>query len=160
MKYVMKQKWLSLTDSYVIRNEMNQEVYQVVGELFTLGHRLSFQDMAGNEFAQIRQKLLSWGPTYELYHAEQLIAVIKKQLFTFFNCRFTVDVEGPDDLEASGDFLDHEYTFTRGGTQIARVSKQWFTWTDTYGVDIADGQNDGLILASAVVIDLCCHDRN
>jgi uncharacterized protein YxjI len=28
---------------------------------------------------------------------------------------------------------------------------------DTYGVDIADGENDVLILASTVVIDLCCH---
>ncbi len=26
-----------------------------------------------------------------------------------------------------------------------------------YGIDIEDGEDDILILASAVVIDLCCH---
>jgi uncharacterized protein YxjI len=115
--------------------------------------------MAGNELAFIKQKLLSWGPTYEIYREGQLYAIIKKELFTFFKCRFTVDVPGPDDLEAEGDFMDHEYTFTRGGLSVAEVSKQWFSWTDTYGVDIADGGDDILIIASTVVIDMACHDE-
>jgi len=50
-----------------------------------------------------------------------------------------------------------EYTFTRCGKVVATVSKQWFAWTDTYGVDIADGEDDVLILASTVVIDMVCH---
>ena len=68
-----------------------------------------------------------------------------------------MDVPGPDDLEAEGNLTDHEYTFTRGGRTVATVSKQWFAMADTYGVDIAEGENDVLILASTVVIDLCCH---
>jgi hypothetical protein len=31
---------------------------------------------------------------------------VKKELFTFFNCRFTVDVAGPDDLQAAGNFVE------------------------------------------------------
>jgi uncharacterized protein YxjI len=83
--------------------------------------------------------------------------VVKKHLFTLFRGRFTVDVPGPDDLEAAGDFLDHEYTFERGGREVARVSKRWFSFTDTYGVDIDEGEDDVLILASAIVIDLVSH---
>ncbi len=30
--------------------------------------------------------------------------------------------------------------------------------SDTYGVEIADGEDDILILASTVVIDMVCHD--
>jgi uncharacterized protein YxjI len=33
----------------------------------------------------------------------------------------------------------------------------WFRLTDTYGVEIADGEDPVLILASAVVIDMICH---
>jgi uncharacterized protein YxjI len=40
---------------------------------------------------------------------------------------------------------------------VARVSKKWFRLADTYAVDIEDGQDDVLILASAVVIDLVSH---
>ena len=78
-------------------------------------------------------------------------------LFTFLRCAFTVDVPGPGDLEARGSLLDHEYTFQRGDQTVATVSKRWFSLSDSYGIDIADGENVVLILASAVVIDLCCH---
>ncbi len=64
---------------------------------------------------------------------------------------------GPDDLTAEGDFLDHEYSFTRAGRAVAQVSEQWFSWSDTYGVEIADGEDDVLIVASTVVIDMVCH---
>ncbi|MGH7670300.1 MAG: LURP-one-related/scramblase family protein, partial [Gemmatimonadaceae bacterium] len=74
-----------------------------------------------------------------------------------FNCRFHVDGPGPDDLEASGNFTDQEYAFTRGDRQVAAVSKQWFTLRDTYGVNIADGEDEVLVLASTVVIDMACH---
>jgi uncharacterized protein YxjI len=113
--------------------------------------------MEGNELAFIRQKLLAWGPTCEIYRDGELAAVVKKSLFTFLHCKFTVNVRGPDDLEAEGDFLDHEYCFGRGGRTVAAVSKRWFSWTDTYGVKIADGEDDVLILASTVVIDTVCH---
>jgi uncharacterized protein YxjI len=157
MRYVMKQKLFSFGDDFTIKDENGQDVFFVDGKVFSFGDKLSFQDMAGNELVFISQKLLSWGPTYEIYRGSQLAAVVKKSLFTFFNCKFTVDVPGPDDLEAEGDFLDHEYSFTRGGQTVASVSKQWFSWTDTYGVEIAEGQDDILILASTVVIDMACH---
>jgi uncharacterized protein YxjI len=40
---------------------------------------------------------------------------------------------------------------------VATVSKRWVAWADTYGVDIAAGEDDVLILASTVVIDMICH---
>jgi hypothetical protein len=39
------------------------------------------------------------------------------------------------------------------------VSKRWFAWTATYGVDIAEREDDILILASTVVIDMACQRR-
>src|SRR5215471_21535826 len=119
MRYVMRQKLLSWGDDFVIKDETGQDAFYVDGKVFSLGHQLSFQDMEGNELAFIRQKLLSWGPTYEIYREGELAAVVKKELFTFFKCRFTVDVPGPDDLEAEGDFLDHEYVFSRNGDAVA-----------------------------------------
>jgi uncharacterized protein YxjI len=81
-------------------------------------------------------------------------------LFNLFRCHFTVDVPGPDDYEAQGSFLDHDYVFKRHGKTVAEVSKKWLTIRDTYAVDIAEGEDDLLILASAVVIDQICHDQD
>jgi uncharacterized protein YxjI len=160
MRYVMKQKLFSWGDDFSIKDAAGADVFFVDGKAFSFGEKLSFQDMQGNELAFIRQKLLSWGPTYEIYRRDALAAVVKKELFTLFRCKFTVDVPGPDDLEAQGDFMDMEYTFNRGDRGVAEVSKRWFAWSDTYGVDIADAEDDVLILASTVVIDMVCHGDN
>ncbi|MFL5501828.1 MAG: LURP-one-related/scramblase family protein [Gemmatimonadaceae bacterium] len=157
MRYVMSQKLFSLADSFSIKDETEKDVYFVKGKLFSFGDKLSFQDTEGNELVFIDQRLLNWGPTYELWRGADLLAVVKRELFSFIHHRFTVDVPGPDDLEAEGNFLDREYTFTRGDRVVATASKKWFSWTDTYGIDVADGEDTVLILASAVVIDMVCH---
>ncbi|MFL5560486.1 MAG: LURP-one-related/scramblase family protein [Gemmatimonadaceae bacterium] len=157
MRYVMKQKLFSWGDDFTIRNAAGEDMYFVDGKAFSFGAKLSFQDMKGNELAFIEQKLFNWGPTYEIHRDGHVAAVVKKKLFALLHHRFTVDVPGPDDLEAAGSFTDHEYTFRRGDRVVATVSKKWFSWTDTYGVDIADGEDDVLILASSVVVDMACH---
>lgn len=153
----MKQKLFSWGDDFTIRNEAGEDVFFVDGKAFSFGDKLSLQDLQGNELAFIEQKLFNWGPTYEVHRGGKVAAVVKKQLFSLIHHRFTVDVPGPDDLEATGNFTDHEYTFRRGERTVATVSKKWFSWSDTYGVDVADGEDDILILASTVVVDMACH---
>ena len=158
MRYLMKQEFWSWGDDFMIQDEDGADAFLVDGRAFSFGDKLSFQDPAGRELAFIDQKMLSWGPTYEIRRNGELMAVVKKKLFTFLNCEFTVDVPGPDDLIAKGSFLEHEYRFSRHGDTVAEVSKRWFTWTDTYGIDVHDDEDDLLVLCSAVVIDLVCHD--
>jgi uncharacterized protein YxjI len=160
MKYVLQEKWLALGNDFTIRDEQDQPRYFVDGRVFSLGDKLSFQDMTGRELAFIRQRLLSWGPTYEITHQGQIVAMVRKKLFTLFHCRFSVDVPGPDDLEATGDFFDHQYTFTLRGEPVAEVSKKWIAMTDRYAVEISPKVSDVLVLCCVVVIDLICHEEH
>ena len=153
----MRQKLLSWGDDYTIKDEAGRELYLVDGKAISVGGQLSFRDMDGRELAFIKQKLFKLSPTYEIHRSGELAAVVKQELFALLHHRFTVDVPGPNDLEAKGDFLDHEYVFTRGDREVARVSKRWFALADTYGVEVAEGEDDVLILASAVVVDQACH---
>jgi len=122
-----------------------------------LRKRLVFLDMAGNELAEIRQRVLTLGPSYDILRGGQVVATVSKHEFTLLFCKFQVDVPGPDDLEATGSLFDYEYAFRRHGREVATVSKKNFPWTASSGIDMADGEDDVLILASSVVIDLCCH---
>jgi uncharacterized protein YxjI len=153
----MRERILSWGDDFTIRDAEGRDVYYIDGKVFSFGDKLSLQDMSGSELARIDQKLLSFGPQYDIERGGKTVATVKKHLFTFFRHKFTVDVPGPDDLEAQGSFLDHEYTFERSGREVARVSKRWFSFSDSYGIDINDGEDDVLILAAAVVIDLVSH---
>src|SRR3972149_9469960 len=125
MRYQMKQKLFAFGDDFVIKDDAGNDAFFVDGKAFSLGNQLSFQDMAGRELAFIKQKLLAWGPTYEIYRDGTRVALVKKELFTFFNCKFTVDVPGPDDLAAEGAFTDYESTLSRCDRQAATGSQQW-----------------------------------
>lgn len=154
----MRQKIFAFGDDFVIKDETGADRFKVDGKVFTIGNKLSFQDMGGRELAFIQQKLLSFKRKYEIHRDGALAAVVSKELFTLFHCKFVVDVPGPNDLEAKGNFLDHEYEFTRDGRVVGACSKRWFAWSDTYGIEVAPGEDDVLILASSVVIDMICHD--
>ena len=150
----MKQKLFSWGGG--LRSDESAATYFVDGKAFSFGSAV-LPGSRGSRAAFIQQKVLSWGPTYEIVRDGQVAAVVKKELFTFIHHRFTVDVPGPDDLEAEGSFTDHEYVFRRGDRVVATVSMQWFSWVDTYGVDVDADEDPVLILASAVVIDQACH---
>ncbi len=157
MRYILKQKLLALGDDFFIKDESGRDVYFVDGKVFSFGDQLSFQDLERHELAFIKQRVFAWGKTYEIVRDGQVVAVVQKHLFALVHHRFTVDVPGPDDLEAEGNFTDHEYVFRRGDRTVATVSKKWFSWTDTYGIDIDPSEDQILILASAVVVDQSCH---
>src|SRR6186713_1995303 len=66
MRYVMREKFLALGDDFKIADEHGTDRFLVDGRAFSIGDKLSFQDMSGRELAFIRQRLLAWGPTYEV----------------------------------------------------------------------------------------------
>lgn len=158
MRYVMKEKMLSLGDDFKVKDAEGTDRYYVDGKAFSIGDKLIIQDMSGNELARIEQKLLSLGTKYRILRDGKPVASIRKKRFTLFREVFDVEDAAPGDLDATGDFFDHEYQFTRDGAQVAAVSKTFFSWRDTYGIDIAEGEDAVLIIACAVVIDLCSHD--
>lgn len=157
MRFQMRQQLFSLTDDYIIEDEQGQTAFIARGRLFSFGDKLTLWDPEGNELVRIEQKLFSLSPTYQIFYGDELFATVRKELFTIFNCRFMVDIPGPDDLEASGDLIDYEYTFEREGQVVANVSKRWFTFQDVYGIEVVDDEDPVLILASSIVIDLACH---
>jgi uncharacterized protein YxjI len=69
-----------------------------------------------------------------------------------------IKVEGGEDMEAKGNIVDHEYKIERSGDKIAEVSKPWFRVRDTYGIEIAEGGDEALILSITVCIDQMTHD--
>ena len=53
-------------------------------------------------------------------------------------------------MVAQGDILHHEYDVRRGDEAVAQVSKHRFAMSDTYGIEVARGEDEGLVLAVAV----------
>lgn len=79
MRYAMKQKLFCWGDDYRILDQDGRDVYMVDGKAFVLpGNRLVLQDVDGNELAEIRQRIFSWGPSYAIIRDGQVVATVKK----------------------------------------------------------------------------------
>lgn len=158
MTYVLRHRLLSLGRSYTIQDDSGHPRFQVESEILSFGHRHTFLDLNGNALAVIEKRLLAFRPTFRIFRPGGEVDEVTRRL-SFFGERFVIDVAGDDDYEVRGDIFNHEYVVTRAGQEVAVVSKQWFSFSDTYGVQVATGEDDVLLLAAAVVIDEINEER-
>jgi len=152
-KYRMREKVFSIGDDFWIENEAGERAYKVNGKALRIRDTLVLEDPAGAELFTVQEKKLHVRDTMDVERDGQTVATIKKALVTPLRERFSVDVEGGDDMEAKGNIVDHEYKIERNGDRVAEVSKRWFRVRDTYGIEIAPDQDEALILAVTVCID-------
>ena len=152
--YVIRERMFRLGEDSDITDEAGQPVLHVDGKVLTLHNRLVLRDPADREVGQVHRKLAALRPTYEVSIGGKGVAEVRKHLFTPFGERFTIDVPGPSDMEISGDLLSHEFTIERDGKTVATISKRWLSMTASYAVDVAPGEDDVLILASVLALDL------
>jgi uncharacterized protein YxjI len=114
--------------------------------------------MDGHELCKIQERMLHLRDSMEIEGPDgNRMAMVHKAMITPFRERWIGKLEDGPDLHAQGNIVDHEYTIERDGAKVAEVSKRWFRIRDSYGVEIAPGENDILILAMAAVIDTMAH---
>ena len=152
--YVIKERFFSIGDDFDVVDENGTKLYRVDGKVFSVRGRVVIEDPAGAEVASVHRHLVALRPTYEIRIGGEKAAEVRKNLFTPFRDKFTIDVPGPDDLEMKGDLLDHEYVIEQGGHQVAAVSKRWLTIRDTYAVQVAAGTDPLLIIGGVLALDL------
>ena len=157
MIYRIKEKFWSWGNEFAITDPDENLRFMVKGAAFSWGDKLSFEDAAGNQIAFIEQRLWSWKPQYEISIGGELFAEVVKE-FSWFDRKFTLDVPGPNDYVIEGSFWAHDFEFLRGGRVVAVVNKKAWSWTDSYGVEIVDGENDIAVLCTCIVIDQVLHD--
>ena len=154
----MRQRMLSIGDDYIIENDRGEHVFKLDGKALRVRKTILFEDMDGHELCKIQERMMRLRDSMEIEAPDgHRLAMVHKAMITPLRERWVVDVEDGPDLRAQGNFVDHEYTIERDGDKVAEVSKRWFRVRDTYGVEVAPGENDVLILATTAVIDAMAH---
>jgi uncharacterized protein YxjI len=157
-RYRMQEKLFAIGDDFWIENEDGRRAFKVNGKAFRVRDTLVLETPNGEELFTIQSKMLHVRDTMNIERRGRKAASVKKALVSPLRDRFSIDVEDGDDMEAKGNIVDHEYKIERNGDQVAEVSRKWFRVRDTYGVDIAAGQDEALVLAVVICIDQMTHD--
>jgi uncharacterized protein YxjI len=151
-RYTMREKMFAIGDDFWIETD-GEKAFKVDGKALRVRDTLVLESPGGDELFTIQEKKLSVRDKMEIEHDGKTVATIKKALVSPLRDRYSISVEGGDDMEVTGNIVDHEFEFKRSGDKVAEVSKRWFRMRDTYGVEVKPGQDDALILACTVCID-------
>jgi len=159
-RYLLREKMLTFGDDFWIENDRGERIFKVDDKVLRARDTVIIKNAGGDELLKLQKRLLRARDTMAIERGNDKVATVKKALITPLRDRFTVELEGGGELEVEGNLLDHEYQITRDGIPVANISKRWFRVRDTYGVAVAPGQDDALVLAVTVCIDhLTQHDR-
>lgn len=157
MRFQIRQKIFSFGDNFTVKDEQGNDHYMVQGKVFSLGDKLTLMDMQGRELYYIEQQLLRMLAEYKLYSSGQVVATCKKR-FSLFGSKF--DIYSPSgDYTIEGRPLNYNYSIYKNGQLVATVDKQFFSLSDTYGVEVADGEDYAFIISLVIIIDQVVHDN-
>ena len=161
-RYKLRRKLFSIGEDFWVENDRGERVFKVDGKVLRIRETFVLESADGAELATVEAKLIAIRPTMRIERDGQVIATVKRALFTLLHQRYDVELEDGEDLEAEGDITNHEYEIRSraDGQTVATISKRWFTIHDTYGVAIAPGQDEVLLLAAAVCIDEMSEGRD
>jgi uncharacterized protein YxjI len=156
----MRKQLFAIGDDFWVEDESGQRVFRVDGKILRIRQTFVLEDASGAEVATIRKKLVALRDTMDVEYGGQVVARIRRAMFSPFHQRFDVDVAGGPELVVQGNITDHEYEVRRDGAPVAEISKRWFAVRDTYAVDVAPDENVALVLAVTVAVDWMGHEEH
>jgi uncharacterized protein YxjI len=154
-RFIMKQRMFSIGQDFWIENDRGQKVFKIDGKAIRVRGTLIFEDANGRKLLQIQERIARVRDTMDIEGANgATVAKVHNAMITPLRDRWQIDVPGGQNLSTQGNILHHEYRIERGRQTIATVSKKWFRVRDSYGVEVAPGEDAAKMLAITVVIDM------
>lgn len=159
-RFQMRQKMVAIGDDFWVEDEAGDRVFHVDGKAMRLRNTLDLEDAQGTKLCRIQTRALHVRDTMEIEDPDgNRLAVVHKALISPLRERWKVDLAGEQEWTVQGSIADHEYEIEADGRKIAEVSKKWFRVRDTYGVEVAPGENVALLLAVTVAVDSMTHPK-
>lgn len=155
-RYIMRQRIFTLGQDFVVNNSAGQPAFKIEGKVRLIKGALKFRDMQGNLLYRLDERILRIRESFDILNPSgQVAARVHNAIFDPLRERFTIEIPGGQDLKTTGKVIWAQYDILRDKQQVAKISKQ-FSWIgrDQYVVDVLQGEDDCLILAITVVIDM------
>lgn len=154
MRFVIKQKIVSIAGKYFIKDESGNDVFLVKGNL-ALPRKYRVYDMQKNEVVRIKKRMFRLLARFDFYKGDTKVCYAKRK----FSLKPKYEFHGLD-VRIEGSFFAYNYKVIRDGQEIASVFKNVTFVRDSYVVDVYDEKNIPLVLAIAVMFDHVHHRGN
>jgi uncharacterized protein YxjI len=153
MRYLVRERLFHIKDDFWVTDADGNQAFFVNAKVLSLRHTLELQDASGRTLASIKHKLLTFTDAMEIEQDGMVVATVHKSVFSPLHHRAVIDLAGGERLEAVGNIIGKDFEVRDGHRLVARISRAWLRVRDTYGVDVAPGEDDALMICIAVCLD-------
>nr|MDO8112147.1 LURP-one-related family protein [Candidatus Sigynarchaeota archaeon] len=168
-EYMIREKWVSLRDKNYVMNVNQEPIGYFIRKLVTIRTTYRLKNMQDITEMIIQQKLIAVRASFKFYkpagmaedndevREENYIGMLKKAIFSIGQKYWFESPNKEKLLEIKGNIWGLKFKISKGGTQVAEISKKFWTIRDVYGVRIDPAVSDEdslLILASVIVLHI------
>lgn len=139
--------------NFSVTNERGQLIFRARGNFFSRGMRVTLVGRNGNELFSITKRRSGYKSQYKIYSHRNLVARVYKRRTSQYD-KFFVNSRKGKDYTVRGNFTNRLYAFFYRNHQVAQITKSRRSFSDKYRIEISPQQNDLIILATTVIIDM------
>jgi uncharacterized protein YxjI len=157
-RYRAPQNVAALQGRILVRNDRGRAAFAIDCGLQLLADVVRVRTLAGDAACLIQGGALLSGESVAIVDADQkMVAAIERvELSPVRDC-FAVHRGADTSWRVNGRVADYEYRLWEHDLEIAEISRRWFRARDSFGVQVAAGQPDLLVVTVAVCLDLMLH---
>lgn len=148
MKLYIKQQVLTLGERFTVKNELGEDVYYVEGSFFRIPKEFTIYNCKREVVGHIERQLFRFFARYNIN--DQKDTMVLKREFSFFRQNYSLE---NTNWSLQGNFTGHHYEVVQDERPIMTLRKHWFTWGDSYELDIPNQKDEILALSIAICVD-------
>ena len=157
MRYVIQNKIISFGGSSTVRDEFENDLYQVKGRFLSFTRHKTICTMDGEALYKVRNKFISFFlPKVYVMDADgnRLLTIKKKSLFSFRQDFEIVPEPGVDlNLEIQGDTLAWDFDIYDNGQRVAYIRRNFSLLRDSFSLEVDDDSKAPFYIALVIALD-------
>ena len=152
MQVSIRNKWVTLGGSSVVKDLNEQDVLKVKGKVFTFTRKKLVNDLEGNLIYTVRNKFWRlFAHKAFIYDKEgNVVANIRRKVISLHDHYFVESKVGQ--IEIKGNILCFDYHISLNGEEVGHVSRK-ISLRDSYVLDLKDGLELSFFVALVIAID-------
>jgi uncharacterized protein YxjI len=152
--FLVREDRLPIGDDYIIEQEPGGRRFAVDGRFLRVRESLTIKDAAGAEVYRIQGTLLGVKNVLNVTCDGVGVARVRKQVPESGAEQYIVDLPGSEHVEVIGSPADRKYSLSYSGYVVATISHAWMPLGSGYRVQIVPDQDEGVVLAVTICLDV------
>jgi uncharacterized protein YxjI len=152
--YRVRESRLPIGDDYVVEHDPGGRLFVVDGRFLRIRESLTIRDTGGAEVFHVQGTLLGVKNLLKLSRDGVVVATVRKQTSESDPDQYVVELPGSERVEVIGSPADRAYSLRYSGCDVATISHGWMPLSSGFRVEIAPEQDDGVVLAVTVCLDV------